>query len=77
MVNVRALQQLLKNPHARTGLKKLIDLIDTTPETLGDEGITCELCDNADWWPQNGFSEAERQAICGPNGIGCPGFGGM
>jgi hypothetical protein len=38
--------------------------------------ITCDLCNDAAWWPANGFSEAERQQICGPRDLNCPGFGG-
>lgn len=36
--------------------------------------ITCDLCNNAAWWSANGFTEEERQAMCGPNGINCKGF---
>lgn len=45
-------------------------------EAVTELSITCELCDNAAWWAENGFSEDERQAMCGPAGIDCPGFGG-
>ncbi len=37
--------------------------------------VTCELCNDAAWWAQNGFSEAERRQICGPGDLDCPGFG--
>jgi len=43
--------------------------------TASGQGLTCELCENAAWWPANGFSEAERQMICGPGDLDCPGFG--
>ncbi len=36
--------------------------------------ITCDLCNDAAWWSQNGFTEEERQAMCGPQGINCKGF---
>lgn len=36
-------------------------------ETLDDD---CTLCNNAQWWIDNGFTEAERRAFC--NSIGCP-----
>jgi len=39
-------------------------------------GVTCDLCNDAAWWPANGFSEAERQQFCGPRDLKCPGFGG-
>ena len=29
----------------------------------------CTLCDNAQWWIDNGFSYAERKAFC--DSIGC------
>jgi len=38
-------------------------------------GITCDLCNDAQWWADNGFTEDERQAACGPQGIKCDGFG--
>ena len=44
--------------------------------TADAEGITCALCNDAAWWPANGFSEADRQAFCGPDGLDCPGFDG-
>lgn len=30
----------------------------------------CTLCNDAQWWIDNGFSHAERVAFC--NSIGCP-----
>ncbi len=39
---------------------------------LDDSGITCEICADAAWWPANGFSEADRQDFCGPDGLDCP-----
>lgn len=44
--------------------------------TASEAGITCDLCNDAAWWPENGFTPEERQAACGPTGINCPGFGG-
>ena len=72
--NRNALEQILKNPASRTALRKLIDTMDNGDQSSQD-GITCELCNDEGWWPENGFSESERQAICGPQGINCPGFG--
>lgn len=43
--------------------------------TTTDFDPTCDLCNDEDWWSANGFSEAERQAFCGPGGLECPGFG--
>jgi hypothetical protein len=43
-------------------LKKLVAAFDETP--------TCELCLNDAWWPANGFSQQEREAICAF--LGCP-----
>lgn len=40
-----------------------------------DPGISCDICNDPDWWVRNGFSEAERQFFCGPSGLNCPGFG--
>lgn len=41
-----------------------------------DEQLDCDICNDPTWWPAHGFSEAERQFMCGPAGIDCPGFGG-
>lgn len=41
-----------------------------------DEQLDCDICNDPAWWPAHGFSEAERQFMCGPAGIDCPGFGG-
>lgn len=41
----------------------------------GVEAVTCDLCNNVNWWVVNGFSEAERRLICGPKDLDCPGFG--
>lgn len=30
----------------------------------------CTLCNDEQWWIDNGFTEAERRAFC--NSIGCP-----
>lgn len=30
----------------------------------------CTLCNDAQWWADNGFTEAERRAFCAS--IGCP-----
>ena len=38
------------------------------------DGITCDLCNNAQWWTDNGFTDEERHHFCGSQGIACPGF---
>lgn len=38
--------------------------------SLTSEDDDCTLCNNAQWWIDNGFTEAERRAFC--NSIGCP-----
>jgi hypothetical protein len=54
--------------------KRLRDRVVAAAELEG--GVTCDLCNNVDWWPANGFSEGERQQMCGPRDLNCPGFGG-
>lgn len=34
----------------------------------------CQLCDDDEWWPANGYTQAERREICGPNFLNCPGW---
>lgn len=46
------------------------------PQThLASEQVDCDLCESNTWWAEHGYSEAERQFFCGPQGIQCPGFG--
>lgn len=40
------------------------------------DGPDCDFCNDAAACAAAGLSEAERQALCGPQGINCPGFGG-
>jgi len=58
----KKLQKLLHRVSARKIL--------LVTQTMEDEGITCALCLNNEWWPANGYTQAEREAICGY--IGCP-----
>ncbi len=37
-------------------------------------GTDCEACDDDELWIDVPVSE--RRAICGPNGLNCPGWGG-
>ncbi len=37
-------------------------------------GPVCEFCNDDKNW--KGVPAEERQAFCGPAGLGCPGFGG-
>ena len=60
-------------------LEKLLEkwFIAKGPKTnTVDDGLDCDVCNDAQWWADHGFSEAERQFFCGPAGINCPGFGG-
>jgi len=55
----------------------MLALIRNPPDSLMNaslDNITCDLCNNAAWWPDNGFTEADRRAYCGPDGLDCPGF---
>ncbi len=52
-----------------------VKLHDRVVTANASQQITCDLCNDPAWWAQNGFSEAERRQICGPQDLGCPGFG--
>ncbi len=45
-------------------------------DVLSALDITCDLCHDVPWWAANGFTEEERQAMCGPQGINCKGMDG-
>lgn len=39
-------------------------------KALTESDTDCTLCNDAQWWADNGFTEAERRAFCAS--IGCP-----
>ncbi len=51
------------------------NLKDRVVAANASQQVTCEICNNAQWWADNGFSEAERKLMCGPADLNCPGFG--
>jgi hypothetical protein len=54
--------------------RRLRARVESASEAEG--GVTCDLCNDPAWWSANGFSEGERQQMCGPRDLNCPGFTG-
>ncbi len=62
--------------HIRVLKARIHDAQKSGADAIEALDITCDLCNDAAWWSANGFTEEERQAMCGPNGINCKGFDG-
>ena len=45
-------------------VRVLLSAIADPPKKSRDQGITCDIVNDLEWWPRNGYSEAERQAFC-------------
>lgn len=52
----------------KAAVKDVLKAIDHFKALTTDQD--CTLCNDAQWWIDNGFSEAERRAFC--LSIGCP-----
>lgn len=54
-------------------IRELVRQLQERPDALVED-LSCELCNDVDWWLENGYTLQERYAFCGPSGLDCPGI---